>query len=860
MKTLIASNERFTALQRQYAEKNNGISAGIRTLTLPAALQEHSDPEDLLLFRLKNRLSSISDRFPVYRDMFRYPSFLKEILAFTRKCILYDISEDELPVSDENEKELKNIIHEALQDEYAWAFNRNSRDRAVENLIHRNDLMICPQFLSEPYYYRIQEKLKSGIPVLKEEEKYPAVSLRYALTARQELEAIAQDICMQGKTCNVVLTDSSLQYPLIQMIFERYGIPYCCYSAGISLRTPVIFSSLLRCAVKEDTDTLEKACMANAFDRSLSDPVRHYLFSHFDDLYSHSLLGNTLKEDPVFHDMADMYALAEEKALTYLNSILPDLERIHNAATIQEKVLACYEILKKHSLLQIADERNATVSLKNIIQNILPMIRTEEDVLFLSDYVEGLSFTTVHEDSDFCIITDLTHPVSTKQITYVVSTDGSGYPGVPSESGLFDEKYLMSVSSCPDQVYRNEIYMDQLHWIENSAEEQLIYSWHTNDYQGREVQLSLEIEQAYSSIKEPWKLAVLPPEPVVPHSISPETAAVLFQKDDAITGSISTIERYFHCPYSYFIQSGLHIRKPDYGDLSSAGIGTIQHYIFESAVQNHHKKYAEISEEEVRSYIRDSFVTMQKMHPQKKEQIQLSKERMVHGIMLVLKFLNAFENSTSFEPAETELSFCEEIIEGVRLRGIIDRMDFYGSEMFRIIDYKSSVHTLSETKIKAGVQLQLLSYAMIAEKLTGRMPAGAYYCSLKQENVPVPAAKKNRKEIEETDFSPETDEKRMMDARKLIGWTFTDRTTELDESESHVATIRKQRDYELIRTCMQEIYTYFREHLLNGEIDLSPDEDACAFCDYRSICRYHGEYRKISPVAGKDVKFDKGKE
>ena len=262
----------------------------------------------------------------------------------------------------------------------------------------------------------------------------------------------------------------------------------------------------------------------------------------------------------------------------------------------------------------------------------------------------------------------------------------------------------------------------------------------------------------------------------------------------------------------------------------------------------------------MRSYIRDSFVTMQKMHPQKKEQIQLSKERMVHGIMLVLKFLNAFENSTSFEPAETELSFCEEIIEGVRLRGIIDRMDFYGSEMFRIIDYKSSVHTLSETKIKAGVQLQLLSYAMIAEKLTGRMPAGAYYCSLKQENVPVPAAKKNRKEIEETDFSPETDEKRMMDARKLIGWTFTDRTTELDESESHVATIRKQRDYELIRTCMQEIYTYFREHLLNGEIDLSPDEDACAFCDYRSICRYHGEYRKISPVAGKDVKFDKGKE
>ena len=158
------------------------------------------------------------------------------------------------------------------------------------------------------------------------------------------------------------------------------------------------------------------------------------------------------------------------------------------------------------------------------------------------------------------------------------------------------------------------------------------------------------------------------------------------------------------------------------------------------------------------------------------------------GIQLTLKFLQSFENSTSFIPEESELHFCEEIIEGVTLHGIIDRLDLYGKEFLRVIDFKSTGYSLSDTKIKACVQLQLLTYALIAEKITGSSTAGAYYCSFRSDTYDVPAMYKEKNEVYDTDFSLEAEEVRMMEERTLKGWTFTDRITELDEEGTHKST------------------------------------------------------------------------
>ena len=251
---------------------------------------------------------------------------------------------------------------------------------------------------------------------------------------------------------------------------------------------------------------------------------------------------------------------------------------------------------------------------------------------------------------------------------------------------------------------------------------------------------------------------------------------------------------------------------------------------------------------------------MEEASPEQKQLLHMTKERLVTGIQLTMKFLQSFENSTSFTPDQTELKFCEEIIQGVILTGVIDRIDVYGQEFLRIIDYKSTGYSLSETKVKACVQLQLLTYAIIAEKIFGHKVAGVYYCSFRSETYDVPAMIKGRKEVSETDFSDQAEEERMMRERTLKGWTFTDRTTELDENGTHIATLTKQKDFDLIRACMEEIYSIFLSRIRNGDISLSPDESACGFCSFRPICRYHGEYRKQKPLVFNDVKFSIGKE
>ena len=60
----------------------------------------------------------------------------------------------------------------------------------------------------------------------------------------------------------------------------------------------------------------------------------------------------------------------------------------------------------------------------------------------------------------------------------------------------------------------------------------------------------------------------------------------------------------------------------------------------------------------------------------------------------------------------------------MRLKGIIDRIDTCLGDL-RILDYKSSAKTLSESKVKAGLQLQLLTYLIIAVRKLRLNPAGA---------------------------------------------------------------------------------------------------------------------------------------
>ena len=77
------------------------------------------------------------------------------------------------------------------------------------------------------------------------------------------------------------------------------------------------------------------------------------------------------------------------------------------------------------------------------------------------------------------------------------------------------------------------------------------------------------------------------------------------------------------------------------------------------------------------------------------------------------------------------------MIGNVNIRGIIDRIDLY-QDLIRIIDYKSSVLSISEEEVKQGLRLQMLTYMMIVtNNLQGKKynPTAVQYISMKDETI-----------------------------------------------------------------------------------------------------------------------------
>lgn len=851
MKTIIASLDQKESILRKLADETGGILSGTQVLTLNTALKEEKDDDLLSSIRLRNLLTKQMNDFPIYGDMFSFPAFIDEILSFTKECILYEIDASDLPSSNANEEELKRIIEIALTLDLCE--KRNILHKDIQDA---KDTVLHASFISDMYHYNIFQSLKKKIPYEPYPENHPSVSMHYALSSRLEAEAIAQSIANNGVPCNIILTSSN-QCALYESVLQRYDIPYTSLKESVPLHITKVFQSLILLGIQKDRASFLDALKYHAFPYSPQGDIYAFFLQTLTDISFPEDLSAYAEAD-IFQREIRQYNELYDKAKEYYASIEDDLHALTNASG-KELLYAAFEILRRSEYLKDPVELQGAVSVRKMIIECSPYIDTNDDLLYFSRCLESIKASSKTSISDFCTITDLTHPVDPEKVSYVVSCSGANYPGIPVKTGLFDERYVEKIKKYPSQSERYQMYMSQLQWIENSACEQLIYSHYTNDYQGREIQLAFEIENKYPGIDTKWDIVSLRPTQQSEHRLDSDTAHALFEKDGKITGSISTIERYFACPYSYFIQSGLKVRKKDVPSLDAASIGSIQHKILEDSVKANGKQYADISEEDVRTFVDPAFEILEHLHPNEISFVRLSKERLVHSMMISLAFLSDFERNTSFEPKEVEYRFSEDITEGIHLNGIIDRLDIYHNEMFRIIDYKSSTHTLSETKVKAGSQLQLLSYLIIACRKLHLKPAGAYYYSLKEESYSVDAKKVSRNKVSETEWDKESENDRMMNERRLCGWKFEDRDTELDESGTHLKNARGIFSYDLVEECILSLYDLFHEAVLKGEIPLKPRQNACTFCDYKSICRFHGEKEKETKLVMADIPLS-GKE
>ncbi len=339
--------------------------------------------------------------------------------------------------------------------------------------------------------------------------------------------------------------------------------------------------------------------------------------------------------------------------------------------------------------------------------------------------------------------------------------------------------------------------------------------------------------------------------------LTPSVATELYGKKLML--SVSKLEKYNACAFSYFMQYGLLAKERLRAGFEANNVGSILHetlqiYLEELKLQN--ADYGKITENECRDRVgeiaekaaKDSDDLLYETSPYYRYVALRIKSVAAATAWEIVKF---YANS-KYRPYGFEVKIGGDgMFSGMRLdlgnsqaeiEGFIDRIDMAeidGEKYINIIDYKSSEKNTDETLEEAGVQIQPLVYASIACENLKATPSGMMYIHMNE-----PMLKFNNYPSEE-----EIEAKRRENIAingVILGEDNV--ISGMDEREQegkgyipHSKTSglsREQMQTRIAKAGERAKETAFK--IVSGDISIKPyitkQYNACRYCDYFGVC------------------------
>lgn len=341
--------------------------------------------------------------------------------------------------------------------------------------------------------------------------------------------------------------------------------------------------------------------------------------------------------------------------------------------------------------------------------------------------------------------------------------------------------------------------------------------------------------------------------------ISPDMARKIFENN---TYSVSKIQNYCSCEYSYFLKYGLGIKPKSQAELSVVDMGVIYHDAlnrYSVTLTEEGIGFDEISEERAKKIVEQSVddAVYQIMDEEILEN-EVNKFIIARIKKLILAtVLNLGRNikKSGFVPKDFEVGFKVRHKELV-IEGKIDRVDFLSDDdvkYYSITDYKSGVKKFDPTLFGNGIDIQLIVYCVAARSVYSDeyVPAGVYYSRLDRPVVnydPKYFEKKEGEMIIKQEVLDEAIDK----ATKHYGLDCTVDNVEGDDKVSERKTIGREQLKALEKYALDLAFGT-HENIMNGNIKINPyrygaEQSACEWCEYSSICGFDGNrdrYRKL---------------
>ena len=344
---------------------------------------------------------------------------------------------------------------------------------------------------------------------------------------------------------------------------------------------------------------------------------------------------------------------------------------------------------------------------------------------------------------------------------------------------------------------------------------------------------------------------------------------------DTLKTSISRLEQYKSCPFSYYLKYGLNLNDKSELKIEAIDTGTFMHDVidrFFEVIEDRGIKVAIITDEDIESivdeiieeklalkknYIFTSIpkyrILVNRLRKVIKKSMKYIVDSLKNSKFEVLGHELEFKNGKEYPPIRFNLDNGKK----VELTGKIDRIDIAKTadgNYIRIIDYKSSVKDINLNEVVAGLQLQLLTYLDAVCENDKFMPAGVLYFNLIEPLIKTDSHMTDE-EIENEIHKQfkmkglvlaDIDIVRMMDTKVDKGNSniipaYIDKEGNLSNKSS--AVTRKQ--FENLQHYTKNMLKKISKEIMTGNIDLLPyyklkgGKTPCEYCKYGSICNFN---------------------
>lgn len=341
---------------------------------------------------------------------------------------------------------------------------------------------------------------------------------------------------------------------------------------------------------------------------------------------------------------------------------------------------------------------------------------------------------------------------------------------------------------------------------------------------------------------------------------------------ETLKTSISRLEQYRRCPFSFHLTYGLKLKEQEEYKLNPIDTGSFMHDVVDSFFERV-EDIKVLENEEIEKIIEE--IINEKLKLEKNYIFTSSPKfivltnRLKKTIKESIKYIVYQMKLSDFQVSGHEVEFTKKI-DNIEIIGKIDRMDIgenEDGEFIRIIDYKSSEKNIDLNQMMAGTQIQLLTYIDAISEQEHKEPAGVLYFNLIE---PIISSSKNLtdEEIEEKirkSFRMKglilADIKiiKMMDktldkgASNIIP-AYIDKEGNISKNRS--STVTKEQFSNLQKT-IKKIIKQISEEILSGKIDIKPlynkasKSASCKYCEYKTVCAFNPNINKYEYLQNK---------